>query len=145
MLSSTTTYDLKRADEIYGKDVAILKGRMTRTKDLTLTLEYMLLPLISNLVMHADVMFISGQPYLLTTTKPICLVMMVTNLEDERKYLFILEALEGQIGTYRKRGFFIEHTSSDKEGVIAKIQSHQGNIVGGLSDATININMINFI
>ena len=136
---NTTTYDLKRADEIYGKDVASLKGRMTRSKDPTFRLEHIPLPLIKNLVMHVDVMYISGLTYLLSTTKPLCLVM-VTRLDDGRKYSSILDALQGQIDTYKRRGFVIDHISSDGEGSIAKIKSEQGKEIGSIN-ATINVNI----
>ena len=130
-----TEHDMRRADSIYGKDASILKGRTTRSKTDGITFEHVPIPLIINQVLHADIMFVEGKPFLITVSEPLCLTM-VSELINGRKYDAIQLVLENQINKYTSKGFKIGTICSDGEGAIAKLERESG-----LTDKSITINI----
>jgi hypothetical protein len=94
-----TEQDLLRADAIYGKDIAALKGKSVKTKVDAVHFDRVFEPLIKHQVLHADIMFIDGKPFLLSISKPLCLTM-VSELIDGRSIDSVKKALNLQISNY---------------------------------------------
>ena len=70
-----TAHDVYRAHKLYGHDVATLKGKCRMRKPLAVQFDPIPRSVVSDLVMHVDIMFVEGSPYLLSITKPLGLFM----------------------------------------------------------------------
>ena len=71
-----TKQDVIRADRIYGKDISALKGRTTKTKADTVNFEFVPKPVMVNQVLHIDVMFVEGKPFLISLSCPLYLLIV---------------------------------------------------------------------
>ena len=68
-----TVQDIDNANRIFGPDLANLRGKTTRTKPERVRVEYVQIPrdfvqLHKYVTLVADVMFVNGLPFLITST-----------------------------------------------------------------------------
>ncbi len=71
--------DIKNAHRIYGPDLANLRGKTTRTKPENVREDYVKIPrdfkeLHKYVTIVADVMFVNSLPFVVTSSRGICLV-----------------------------------------------------------------------
>ena len=115
-----TVQDIVRAQNIFGTDIGILKGKMTHKKSDPVNLSH--LPKLTGVsifqALNTDIMFVDGMPYLITISQPLNL-LMVKSLEGRRDKEAIEEALIKIIRQYRARGFSIERVLCDGEKGVA--------------------------
>ena len=74
-----TVRDVDNANRIFGPDLANLRGKTTRTKPDRVRVEYVEIPrdfvkLHKHVMLVADVMFVNGLPFLVTSSRGISLV-----------------------------------------------------------------------
>jgi hypothetical protein len=74
-----TVHDVINAHHIYGRDLANVRGEMTRRKPEHVQVEYVQIPqdfvkMHKYVTLAADVMFVNGLPFLVTSSRGISLV-----------------------------------------------------------------------
>jgi hypothetical protein len=69
-----------------------------------------------NLVMHADVMFVAGMPFLVGIFKP--LTLMFSTLIKSRATADVKRAIDKRISTVQSEGFKVTEITADGEGAI---------------------------
>ncbi len=100
-----TMQDFENANSIFGPDLANLRGKMIRTKPEHVHIEYVQIPwdfveLHKYVTLVADVMFINGLPFLVTSLQGISLVTIEYLRSRTAKRL--IDTLERVIHIYRK-------------------------------------------
>ena len=119
-----TTQDIARADDIWGPNVAALKGKTTQRKS-GYPPEEEFLPRRLNPVpqdLLADLMYVDSDAYLITRTKQLRLRMiesLASRSSDE-----ITKALKNIVKLYAGAGYKLVDLYSDKEGGVAKAFSN---------------------
>ena len=111
--------DVSRATAIWGTNIAALKGRTVRARP------FPALPMTkshrdcSEQHMHCDVMFVNKQPFLVSITHPlgIVLVACVENLSAP----ILRQSIRRMFGTIGSRGIKVTRFSSDNERGIAAL------------------------
>ncbi len=76
-----TVRNIQNADQIFGPDLANLRGKTTRTKPEHVRADYVKIPqdfmdLHKYVTIVADVMFVNGLPFLVTSSRGISLVVI---------------------------------------------------------------------
>jgi hypothetical protein len=74
-----TVRDIDNANQIFGPDLTNLRGEMTRTKPERVRVEYLQIPwdfvqLHKYVTLVADVMFVNGLPFLVTSSRGLSLL-----------------------------------------------------------------------
>ena len=115
-----TQSDVYRAHQIYGSDVASLKGKTKATPSHIVKIEHVPRSLETNQTLHVDVIFIEGDPYLLSVSTPLGLTM-ATHLGGDRSERTLLKALLSQIDKYKAQHFIISNIKTDMEGGVMAI------------------------
>lgn len=115
-----STRDLINAEAIYGKPIAMLKGktvakRIKLDKDNPIP-KSILSPLV---LIQCDIMFVCGLAFLLSVSIPLHLTVATKLREASRAKSAITEALRSHTRVYTKNNFRITKIVSDKEGGIA--------------------------
>lgn len=110
--------DINNAKEIYGTDIAALKGKVTRRKPEVVKTNYVKLDddLINNhrdVTISMDILYVQKMPFLITVAKNIKSTMI--ELLDDRKKEIILESIDDVINIYKTRGFNIKCVLMDRE------------------------------
>jgi len=125
-----TKHDVHRAVRIHGPNVACLKGKTKWMKSQPIKVEF--LPVsVTVLSMFVDLMFVDGDPYLLSVTKPLEL-LMCNHLGGSKSEAAVWSALTKQFAQYKSRGFQVKTLLSDGEGAIVKLRTaieNQGIVV----------------
>ena len=124
MNSPVTKQDVYRALDIYGPDVASLKGKTKSLKAPPVKIERIPLPAETELTLHADIMFVHKDPSLIVVCTPLGLVLHKHLLG--RTALVLTEAFKQLLAELQTRGFRAVMLLSDGEGGIAKIASALG-------------------
>lgn len=121
-----TAADLKLCHDIYGPDIASLKGKGKQRKSKPVLDTSIPMAVIQRQSLHADIMFVDREPYLVTVSKPMHL-MMVTHLGGSRSALALSKAIKEHLAGYTSRGFMPTMIFSDNEGGIVSIVSELHN------------------
>ena len=110
--------DIRAAEDIFGKDVGIIKGKQTRIKVphvriQNMAVPYPILKLYKNIVIEADIMYINGIAFFVTVSRKLhfCTAEMLQN----RKSKTIINAVTQVKSLYNSRGFTITDIAMDGE------------------------------
>lgn len=114
-----TAHDVARAFKIFGPPVAAIKGKLKHHASEVVKIEGAVREVVVDLEMHIDIMFVNGDKFLVSVTKPLGLTM-VTNIPD-RGTVEVRKALNTQLNNYTSRQFKIRTILTDGEGAIAKL------------------------
>ena len=111
--------DVLRATAIWGANVAALKGRTTRERPLPPPQQPMSRRSFDEQHMHCDVMFINRQPFLVSITHPLAIVLVacVENLTAPT----LRQSVRKMFGTIGSRRISIVRFTSDNERGIAAL------------------------
>jgi len=127
-----TIQDIDIAHKIWGKNIAALKGKTTRSKPIHVARDFVKIP--SEIVkLHKDVfltfrfVFVNKIPFLLTLSRNICFTT-VNHLAD-RKLTHIFQAFLSVYKVYLNRGFHIVTVHADNE--FAPLQALIHDMPGG--------------
>lgn len=126
----TSIQDLERAVNIYGPTVPALKGKTRKMQPTSMPLERPRSVIRGALVMHIDIVFMRGVPYLLSVTTPLGYIMaeVLTKKaspvakEDMERFARsvsnIRNALFTMFNSYRSHNYTVEKLLTDNEGGI---------------------------
>jgi hypothetical protein len=117
-----TSSDVTRCFDIFGQSLAALRGKTT----IRPAVEVVADPPTAEgtkISLHVDIMFVEGDPYLITVSQPMSNVI-VSWLGGKRTAAPVGRALASQINVYRARRFDVHTILTDGEGAIAKISPH---------------------
>jgi hypothetical protein len=111
-----TPADILRARDIWGPDLASLKGKTVHKKLKRVREDFLPKPKESTAVqnMYADICFLDDKPYMLSITQPLNMIML-KDLNGKRDAATISDAIVGMVLQYRSRGFRIDKLFSDSE------------------------------
>ena len=111
-----TPSDIRRAREIYGPSVPLLKGVSTHTRakaEVPFKVEYNATKQQS---LHVDIMFIAQEPFLISVGKPINLTM--TQHLANKSATNVFNALQNMLECYQKHDFVVNKIAYDSESVL---------------------------
>ena len=112
--------DVKRAAIIYGPDWSELKGKTVMNKPSVVKIDPIMRPLHQLQILHVDIMFVEGIPFLISVCQPLGLVM-VDRIPD-RKLNTLKKALSKHINHLHNHNFIVDTILSDGEGGISALQ-----------------------
>jgi len=123
-----TLHDIERARLIYGKDIAELKGKSKRVKPLQVRIERLPRSLHAEQQLHVDILFIDGEAFLMSVSKPLGLVMVhrlgdEADLKTNRSTNMVRSKLFSQINEYLGYQFKVTDILSDGEGAVSKVSN----------------------
>jgi len=90
--SDVTAQDVYRASQIFGADLASVKGKTVTIMPEAAKLEYIPKPTQEELTLHTDIMFVERDPYLVSVSTPLGLTMC-THLGGKRTESVVTRAL----------------------------------------------------
>ena len=113
-----TLTDIVLAEQIWGHNIAALKGKTTRTKPVPVAADYIQVPqeildLHRQVYLTADIFYVNKIPFLLTISRKLCFTT-VTHLAD-KKLETVLASYKEVHNLYATRGFHIATLSLDGE------------------------------
>ena len=114
---------LKIAAEIFGRDVATMRGKMTVSKAVSNSMIEVETDADQTQEMHTDVFEYEGQPCLLTVVSPLGLVM-INSILTEQTEMKMRTIIEGQVKAIRSRGFRISKILVDPAGQFMKMSKY---------------------
>lgn len=122
-----TARDFMVADAIYGKDIASMKGRTTKsaTKIADITIGAAIVQ--QEQILSIDIMYVDGVASLIGLASPLDLTMAVSllsfdTLQSSRSAVVVKKGLDGFISTLASRNFVTRLIMSDGEGAIGAIK-----------------------
>ena len=113
-----TDTDCDVAIQIYGKDIASLKGKSTRSRPTpaehdVVSIPKRLLYLHKNVHLFMDIMYVNGLPFLMTISKHLY-YRTATYLTDGKANT-LYKAMDGIFNKYNNAGYKIKHISADNQ------------------------------
>lgn len=128
--SPVTVKDIHNANRIFGPDLANLRGKTTRTKPEHVRVEYINIPqdfvkTHKYVTLVADVMFVNGLPFLVTSSRGISLLTI--EFLNSRTAINLAASLDRVIKVYARAGFVIQTAMMDME--FQKLQNIMPGIV----------------
>jgi hypothetical protein len=122
-----TAEDVKRAYELYGEPVGSTRGKLVRQKQSRAIYDDDLIMDEKKQVLHADVMHLDGQHFLVTVCEPLQLVMQCP-IERETA-LVLRNTLQDQIELLRSRGFTPIRVHTDPQSAFRSLSTKFENVV----------------
>jgi hypothetical protein len=127
-----TVQDIQVASKIWGKDIAALKGKTTRSKSTPVARDFVKVPketmkLHKEVYLTMDIFFVNKIPFFLTLSRKICFTAV--NHLSSRSTRQIFEACKEIYLYYLQRGFRITTVSADGE--FAPLQAYNESLPGG--------------
>jgi len=120
--SPVTVHDVRRAKAIYGDVIASLKGKSKAKSPVIANVETIPRIISSDLVLHVDLMYVDGTPYLLSISTPLEL-LMVNKCTSGRSTSQVKQVIMDQIAEYKSRHFSIKALLCDGEGAVHALRN----------------------
>lgn len=123
-----TASDIHRGIEIYGKDLAAVRGKTHKQSPQPIKVDPLPRMISSEVVLNADCMFVEGNTFLITVSEPPGLTMVndLGRTRGARATPSIRKAMFDQIHQYQSRRFKIRAINTDGEGAIGAIKGDLG-------------------
>ena len=120
-----TLNDIRNAEKVLDPDIAMLKGKTTReTKS-----EYFLNNVNKSAekiqTLTIDIMYVEGNPYLISVSKPLDLVIIDEIDSTSNQYTYsesIKLIITSMLALYRSEGFFVNTIFSDNESTLTHLK-----------------------
>ena len=131
-----TVQDVENANRIFGPDLANLRGKMIRSKPEHVRIEYVQIPwdfveLHKYVRLVANIMFVNGLPFLVTSLQGISLVTIeYLKLRTAKR---LIDTLERVIHICGKAGFIVQTALMDME--FEKLRDKLPNVILNLTAA----------
>jgi hypothetical protein len=108
----------KNANQIFGPDLANLRGKMIRYKLEHVRVDYMKTPwefakMHKYVMIVADMMFVNGLPFLVTSLKGICLIRI--EFLPSRTAKCLARSIKQVVRIYKKTDFIVQTSMMDME------------------------------
>ena len=122
-----TARDFAVAEDIYGKDIATMKGKTKKRVSICADITVSAAVVQVEEVLSIDVMFVDGVPSLIGLATPLDLTMAVTlsafdSAQGPRSTAVVKKGIDGFIATLTSRNFVTRMILSDSEGAVGKIK-----------------------
>ena len=122
-----TVRDVKIAEEIYGKSIAIMKGKTRHTSPPVFNNNIVPRPLLKDQKMYSDIMFVNGHAFLVSVILPISLV--IANSIAGKTAAILFNSFMKQISAIKGESFNVTDIYIDGEGAMAKL-AEKFNLIG---------------
>lgn len=116
--------DVWLADQIYGKSVSELKGKMTNAKPDAVRIDTVPIHIERDLILSVDILFVNGFPFLLSIDDRMG-YLLVRKLSS-RQLTQLQKAIDYVIGKYKSHGHSIKVVLSDPERGVVALESYLG-------------------
>ena len=122
-----TARDFAVAEDIYGKDIATMKGKTKKRVSICADITVGAAVVQVEQVLSVDVMFVDGVPSLIGLATPLDLTMAVTlsafdSAQGPRSAAVVKKGIDGFVATLASRNFVTRMIMSDGEGAVGKIK-----------------------
>ena len=113
-----TLQDIATAEQVYGKSVGVIKGKVTRQKPEPVITDYVEVPkrildLNKEITLSADIMYVQGMPFFITVSRD--LKLTTTELMSDKTQQTILNCITNIQSVYKNRGFEVKTLLMDRE------------------------------
>jgi hypothetical protein len=122
-----TAAHLRRAYDIYGKSMNVIKGKSVSKKPSKIRIERLptTLNIEHRLELSVDIMFVNEIAFLLSVSTPLGLILVhaLGRGAGKRTAQAIRTPLLNQIAEYKSKGFTVDHLSVDRDGPIMSLKA----------------------
>ena len=124
---NVTARDFAIAEDIYGTDIATMKGKTKKRVSISADISVGAATLQAEQVLSINVIFVEGVPSLIGLATPLDLTMAVTlsafaSTQGPRSAVVVKKGIEGFIATLASRNFVTRMIMSDGEGEVGRIK-----------------------
>jgi hypothetical protein len=112
----TTTIDVDRAEDMYGKSIPFLQGKSNKHKSESVVVVPKRRYTDASITLHVDIMFVEGLIFLVSVGVPGD-VVMITHM-DSRSERDISKAMKQQLSLYQRYEVVVNFVSADNEKAI---------------------------